>query len=43
MAATQSALGSDNVTGGLVSHWFMLREAISNVRDKITISVRGKK
>lgn len=43
MAATQSALGGDNVTGGLVSHWFMLRKAIGNVRDTVTIYIRGKK
>lgn len=42
MASTQSALGSDNVTRGLISHWFMLRKAISNIRDRIRGYIRGK-
>lgn len=42
MASTQSALGGDNVTSGLISHWFMLRKAISNIRDRIRGYIRGK-
>lgn len=43
MAATQSALGSVNVTRGLVSDWFMLRKVISNVRDRIMSYVGDRK
>lgn len=42
MISSQSALGSDNVTSGLISRWFMLRKAISNVRDRIMGCIRGK-
>lgn len=42
MASTQGALGSDNFTSGLILLWFMLRKAISNIRDRIRGYIRGK-
>lgn len=41
MASAQSVLGSDNVTGGLILHWFLLK-AISNVKDRIRGYIGGK-